>query len=67
MYADDNYQGEQEQGITLVGASIETIREYLTPEIITTGVMGFFTLCILCATNGRVLDFKLGPMSMKIM
>ena len=67
MFAYENCQEEQEQGLSIVDTSIEAIKEYLTPEVVTTGIMGFFALCIWCASNGRIVDFKLGPLSMKIL
>lgn len=67
MYAYEDCQAEQEQGLSFVDSLIESTKEYLTPEVITTGIMGFFALCVWCASNGRIVDFKLGTLSMKVL
>ena len=37
MYAYEDCQAEQEQGLSFVDSLIESTKEYLTPEVITTG------------------------------
>ena len=67
MLTYEDCQESRGQGISLIDTPIDAIKEYLTPEAVTTGIMGFFALCIWCASNGRIVDFKLGPLSMKIL